>query len=180
MGPKVQDAAKNLFELQKIGRFLKVSVHAQPVSGYDIFVQCGAGEHDDRNDNMLGVLPEPPENIKACHAGHFEVHENNVRNLASGVLKRWLSTKVRQNLPAVSYELDGPHLTAPLERELKQLNIRWCILRQKNVQLPLVRSCHCRQYASQTAGGNKGPPPAAATAAAASQGSGDHHKPKRK
>jgi hypothetical protein len=142
VGPEGEDALKDSFELLELGGFFKEGVGAKAVSLENVLLKCRIGHDDDRDDRAFGILPKPLEHFETGHAGHFQVHEDDVGCLAAGLVEGRFAFEEGNDITAISHDLQGAHITAFCERDFEEIDVAGGVLCRKDVQLPLPASYH--------------------------------------
>ena len=112
MGPEGKNALQDSLKLSKIGRFLKIGIRPQAVCLNDVLVQCGARKNKDGNDGAVGILTKPLEDVQPVHAGHLEVHQNDIGGLTAGIGERGFSFEVRNEFAAITRDVEAPNISA--------------------------------------------------------------------
>jgi hypothetical protein len=88
------------------------------------------------------MVAQPLKDVKAVHAGHLQVHENDIRSLAAWFGERRLTLEVGNDFLAVADDLKRADASTLLESELENVNVAGCVLACQDVQLPLTLSQH--------------------------------------
>jgi hypothetical protein len=140
--PEVEDAREDVLEFLKVGGLLEISVRTKPVCLENVLIQCGTGEHDDRNNGALGIIPQPLKDLEAIHVGHFQIHQDNIGGLTAGVAERWLSFEVGDEFASVTHNVQRPDAAAFGQSHFQKIDVGWSILGTEDIQFPFLRRAH--------------------------------------
>ena len=87
-------------------------------------------------------MTKPFEDVQPVHAGHFEVHQNDIGGLTTGIGERGFSFQVRDEFPAITHDVEAPNIPAFGEGHLQEFDVARRIFGGEDIQLPLCALRH--------------------------------------